>query len=73
MNTILICSNCNAKDSIVSVEELISQFYISVNDGEIHYDGTSEKHLHSEVIDYQCVECETSFGEDSVKEMVVEE
>ena len=56
-----------------AVEELISQFRISVNDGEIHYDGTSEKHLHSEVIDYQCVECEASFGEDSVKEMAVEE
>ena len=67
----MICPHCNAKESIVSVEESISQYYISVVDKEIHYDGTSEKMIHSEVVDYQCVECETSFNEDDVKDMAV--
>ncbi|MBT4407361.1 MAG: hypothetical protein HOC79_05745 [Euryarchaeota archaeon] len=63
------CNICKAKDSIVSVEEAVSQFRISVVDGEIQYDGTSEKMIHSEVVDYQCVECNTSFTEGSVKDM----
>lgn len=66
----MICSHCLAKDSIVSVEECVSQFQINIVDGEIQYDGTSEKQIHSEVVDYQCVHCNTSFSEDSVKEMV---
>ena len=67
---IIICPICKAKDSIVSVEECVSRFEISVVDGKIKYDGTSEKKIHSEVVDYQCVHCNTSFSEDSVKEMV---
>ena len=66
----IICPICKAKDSIVRVEESISQFHINIVDGEIDYDGTSEKQIHSEVVDYQCVQCNTSFSEDSVKEMV---
>lgn len=70
---VLTCPNCKAKDSIVSVEEAVSQFHISIVDGEIHYDGTSEKQIHSEIVDYQCVECNASFGEDTVKEMAVKQ
>jgi len=68
-----ICPDCKANDSIVSVEESISRFRISVADGEIDYDGTSERHIHSEIVDYQCVECNTSFSEDSVLEMEVKQ
>lgn len=57
----------------MSVEESISQFKISVIDGEIHYDGTSEKMIHSEVVDYQCVQCGAVFSEDDVLKMVVKE
>tara|TARA_X000001382_G_scaffold130080_2_gene123829 strand:+ start:468 stop:677 length:210 start_codon:yes stop_codon:yes gene_type:complete len=69
----LNCEYCKEEDSIVSVEESISQFKISVIDGEIHYDGTSEKMIHSEVVDYQCVQCGAVFSEDDVLKMVVKE
>jgi hypothetical protein len=67
----LICSWCKEEDSIVSVEELISQYNISVVNGTIHYDGTSEKQIHSEVVDYQCVVCDASFSESAVIELEV--
>jgi protein-arginine kinase activator protein McsA len=68
-----ICPECKAKDSIVSVEEALSHFKISVADGVIDYDGTSERHIHSEIVDYQCVECNASFSEDAVLEMEVKQ
>ena len=68
-----ICPNCKANDSIVSVEESVSHFNISVADGVIDYDGTSEKMQYSEIVDYQCIECNSSFGEDTVKGMAVKQ
>lgn len=69
----MICPHCKEIDSIVSVEESVSQFNISVFDGQIDYDGASEKHIHSEVVDYLCVGCNTSFSYNQVLEMEVKE
>lgn len=69
----IICPKCEEKDSIVSVEESVSQFRISVVDGQIDYDGTSEKQVYAEVVDYQCVQCLASFSYSQVLEMEVKE
>lgn len=72
-DTHTICPHCNAQDSIVSVEESITHYRVYVTDGWIEYDGTSEKMIQSEIVDYQCVECGQSFSGEAVKNMEVKQ
>ena len=67
----MICSKCKAEDSIKSDERICATYRVFANsDGEIEYDGTTEKIYTSTVEGFFCEECDENFSESQVVEMI---
>ena len=71
---VIICRECNAKDTIRSDERVYCTYRVYACDPDVlNYASESQKVYDSTIEDYFCTKCNRSFTEDEVIDMISEE